>query len=53
MVEPPHLRLVRDDTPYSGRGSGLTKHANILLNAWRRDRHSSVDLVGVSPARMG
>ena len=53
MVEPPHLRLARDDAPFSGRGSGLTKPADILLYAWRGDRHCCVDLVGVSPARMG
>ena len=52
MVEPPHLRLVRNDAPLSGRGSGLTKHADILLYAWRGDRHCCVDLVGVS-SRVG
>ena len=33
MVEPPHLRLERDDTPVSRRGFGLTKPADILLHA--------------------
>ena len=31
MVEPPHLRFVRDEAPESGRGSGLTRPADILL----------------------
>ena len=53
MVEPPHLRLARDVAPYSARGYGLTKPAYIFLYAWRGDRHFFVDLVGVSPARMG
>ena len=35
----------------SGRGSGLTKPADILLYACRGDHHCWVDLVGVSPAR--
>ena len=35
----------------SGRGSGLTRPADILLYCWRDDRHCCVDLVGVSPAR--
>ena len=51
LVEPPHLRMERDDAPVSGRGSGLTRPANILLFSWRGDRHCCVNLVGVSPAR--
>ena len=50
-VEPQHQRLSRDEGPESGRGSGLTRPANILLYGWRGDRHYCVDLVGVSPAR--
>ena len=53
MVEPQHLRLSRDEGPESGRGSGLTRPANILLYSWRGDQHCSVDFVGVSPARGG
>ena len=53
MVEPPHLRLERDDAPVFGRGSGLTKPADILLYQWLDGRHSCVDLVCVSPARGG
>ena len=52
-VEPPHLRLQRDDSSQSGRGSGLTRPADILLYSWRGDSHCCVDLVGVSPARGG
>ena len=53
MVEPSHLRLQRDDSPESGRHSGLTRPADILLYSWRGDSHCCVDLVGVSPARSG
>ena len=53
MVEPPHSRLARDDTPFYGRGSGLTKPEDILLYAWRAYQRCSVDLVGVSLARIG
>ena len=53
MVEPPHLRLSRKEGPASGRGSGLTRPADILLYGWRGDRHCCVDLVRVSPARGG
>ena len=49
LVEPPHLRLERDDALASGRGSGLTRPVDILLFSWRRDRRCCVDLVGVSP----
>ena len=52
-VEPPHLRLERDASSQSGRGSGLTRPADILLYSWRGDSHCCVDLVGVSPARGG
>ena len=52
-VEPAHLRFSREEAPASGRGSGLTKPADILLYAWRDDHHCCVDLVGVSPARNG
>ena len=52
-VEPDHLRFSREEAPASGRGSGLTKPADILLYAWRGDHHCCVDLVGVSPARNG
>ena len=52
-VEPQHLRPSRDEGPESGRGSGLTRLADILLYGWRGDRHCCVDLVGVSPARGG
>ena len=31
MIEPPHLRLVRDEAPLSGRDSGQTRPPNILL----------------------
>ena len=34
-------------------GSGLTKPADILQYAWRGDQDCCVDLVSVSPARMG
>ena len=53
VVEPQGLRLSRDEGPESGRGSGLTRPADILLYGWREDRHCCVDLVGVSPARGG
>ena len=53
MVQPQYQRLSRDEGPESGRGSGLTRPANILLYGWRGDRHCNVDLVGVSPARRG
>ena len=53
MVEPKHLRLSRDEGPESGRGSRLTRPADILLYGWRGDHHCCVDLVGVSPARGG
>ena len=52
-MEPAHLRFSREDAPASGRGSGLTKPADILLYAWRGDHHCCVDLVGVSPAHNG
>ena len=45
--------MSREEAPSSGRGSGLTKPADILLYAWRGDHHCCVDLVGVSPARNG
>ena len=53
LVEPPYLRLERDDAPESGRGSGPTKPADILLYEWQGSRHRCVDLVGVSPAQGG
>ena len=53
MVEPQYLRLSLDEGPEFGRGSGLTRHANILLCGWRGDQHCCVDLVGDSPARGG
>ena len=52
VVEPPHLRLKRDDSPESSRGSGLSRLAHILYS-WRGDSHCCVDLVSVSPARGG
>ena len=52
-VEPAHLCFSCEEAPASGRGSGLTKPADILLYAWRGDHHCCVDLVGVSPARNG
>ena len=52
-VEPAHLRFSREEAFALGRGPGLTKHADILLYAWRGDHRCSVDLVGVSPARNG
>ena len=39
--------------PCSERGSGLTKPVDILRYAWCGYRHSCVDLVGMSPARVG
>ena len=51
MVEPPHLRLVLDEVPESGRGSGLTRPIDTLLSSWRGDSYCCVDLLGVSPAR--
>ena len=53
VVEPGHLRFERDVSLESGRGSGLTRPADILLYSWRGDSHCCVDLVGVSPARSG
>ena len=53
MVEPTHLRLEHDDSLISVRGYRLTKLVDILLYAWRGDRHCYVDLVGVFAARMG
>ena len=53
VVEPPHLRLERDASSQSGRGSRQTRPADILLYSWRGDSHWCVDLVGVSPARGG
>ena len=52
-MEPTHLRLSREDAPKSGRRSGLTKPADVLLCAWCGDHHCCVDLVGVSPVRNG
>ena len=53
VVEPPHLRLSRDEGPGSGSGSGITRPTDILLYSWRGDRHCCVDLVNVSPAHQG
>ena len=53
MNDRPHLRLQRDDALISGRASGLTERAYLLLYTSRGDRHFCVDRVGVSPARMG
>ena len=53
MVEPKYLRLSREEGPKSGRGSRLTRPADILLYGWRGDRHCCVGLVGVSLARGG
>ena len=53
VVEPPHLRFESDVSLESGRGSGLTRPADILLYSWRGDSHCCVDLVEVSPTRGG
>ena len=47
------MRLSREKGPESGRGSGLTRPADILLYGSRDDRQCCVDLVGVSLARGG
>ena len=44
------MQLEREDALVSGRGSGRTRPANILLVSWRGDRHCCVVLVVVSPA---
>ena len=52
-VKPQHLRLSRDEGPESGKGSGLTRPADILLYGSRDDRQTFVGLVGVYLARGG
>ena len=47
MVEPPHLRLTRNDAPESGRGSGQVKLADILFYSLHGDSQFCVDLVSV------
>ena len=51
--DPPHLPLDRDNAHISNQGSRLTKRADIVLYAWRKDQNFIFDLVGVCPARMG
>ena len=53
MVEPPHLRIDRYDTPRSNHGSNLSRAVDILLYSLRCDSHLYIDLVGLSRARGG
>ena len=41
----------RHDSPEFGRGSGLSRPADILIYSWRGDFHCRLDLVDVSRTR--
>ena len=51
MVEPPHLRLSRNEGLESSLGSGLTDPDDILMYVWLGDHHYRVHLVSVSSIR--